>query len=105
MGLNSSYTQYAGNMTLVLELSQSRHWRRSSQEKTLEAGQPQTTSVNNEADARLPRQNWRGTRLSIIDAARVTGDQSRIRWPYPSGARSGSFVRPEISLARSAANG
>ena len=78
-GRNSSYTEYAGEMTLVLELSDSVTGeviaRAEDREKTLETGLlNRTTSVNNEADARLLVQNWARILRSRLDAARVTGD-------------------------------
>jgi Protein of unknown function (DUF3313) len=74
-GRNSSFTEYAGEMTLALELSDSLTGqvmvRAEDREKTLETGLlNRTTSVNNEADARLLVQNWARILRDRLDAAR-----------------------------------
>jgi Protein of unknown function (DUF3313) len=77
-GRNSSFTESAAEMTLVLELSDSVTGqvivRAEDREETLETGQlNRTTSVNNEADARLLVQNWARLLRSRLDAARHVG--------------------------------
>ena len=74
-GRNNSFTEYAGEMTLVLELSDSVTGeviaRVEDRERTLETGLlTRTTSVNNEADARLLVQNWARILRDRLDSAR-----------------------------------
>ena len=75
-GRNNSFTESTGEMTLVLELSDSATGRviarAHDREETLENGQLNwTTRVTNEADARMVVRNWARILRIRLDAARA----------------------------------